>query len=86
MIAIYTTTDRPALQCVLEWEMQLQAYVQGNCTEYVQHYVLFAVRVEFVVNKVAVGQDFLRLFALHLSVSFHRCSATWKTETETNPC
>ena len=36
-------------------------------------------RVRFVVDKVALGQVFLRVFRFPLSISFHRCSITCKT-------
>jgi hypothetical protein len=39
-----------------------------------------SVRVGFVVDKVALGQVFLRVLRFSLSASFHRCFITWKNE------
>ena len=39
-----------------------------------------SVHVEFVVDKVALGQVFHEYFGFPLSVSLHRCSITWKNE------
>jgi hypothetical protein len=36
--------------------------------------------VGFVVDKVALGQVFLRDVGFPLSISFHRCSIIWKNE------
>jgi hypothetical protein len=36
--------------------------------------------VGFVVDKVALGQVFPEYFGFPLSLSFHRCSITWKNE------
>jgi hypothetical protein len=37
--------------------------------------------MEFVVDKVALGQVFPpQYFGFPLSISFHRCSITWKNE------
>jgi hypothetical protein len=36
--------------------------------------------VGFVVDKMALGQVFPKYFGFPLSVSFHRCSITWKNE------
>jgi hypothetical protein len=38
-----------------------------------------SVHVGFVVDKVALGQAFLRVVAFPLSISFHWCSITCKT-------
>jgi hypothetical protein len=38
-----------------------------------------SVHVGFVVDKVALGQVFLRVVGFPLSISFHRCSITCKT-------
>jgi hypothetical protein len=38
-----------------------------------------SVHVRFVVDKVALGQFFLRIVGFPLSVSFHRCSINCKT-------
>jgi hypothetical protein len=36
--------------------------------------------VGFVVDKVALGQVFPEFFSFPPSISFHRCSITWKNE------
>jgi hypothetical protein len=38
-----------------------------------------SVHVGFVVDKVALGQDFLRVVGFSLSISSHWCSITCKT-------
>jgi hypothetical protein len=44
-----------------------------------------SVYVGFVVDKVAVGQVFSpEYFGFPLSISFHRCSITWKKEKKTD--
>jgi hypothetical protein len=39
-----------------------------------------SVHVGFLVEKVAMGQVFPEYFGFPLSISFHRCSFTWKKE------
>jgi hypothetical protein len=38
------------------------------------------VHVGFVLDKVALGQDFPEYFGFSLSIAFHRCSITGKTK------
>jgi hypothetical protein len=40
----------------------------------------FRVHVAFVVDKMALVQVFPEYFGFPLSISFHRCSITWKNE------
>jgi hypothetical protein len=39
-----------------------------------------SIHVKFLLDKVALGQVFLRVVGFPLSVSFHRCFITWKNE------
>jgi hypothetical protein len=62
-------TGRAMAQAVSRWPLTTEA--RGS--------IPGQVHVRFVVDKVALGQVFLRVVGCPLSISFHRCSITCKT-------